>query len=67
MDLNKYKVSFIFKYEGCTGSNMNGYEIVFAGSPASAKLVAKAQVIKTLKKQGAKLIFIDFQEPVLMH
>ena len=70
MNLNKYKVSFAFCQESqehvSATSRGNGYEIVFAGSPASAKLVAKARAMQSFRKQGAKVIFLDIQEPVLM-
>lgn len=65
MDLNKYRVDVMVCCEKDGQTHRHpGYQIVFAGSPESAKLVAKARVLESLKKQGYKIIFLEFKDAV---
>ncbi len=65
MDLNHYRVDMDFCYEKDGIPNRSsGYQNVYAGSKESARLVAKARARGELKKQGCKIIFMDFKDPV---
>jgi len=68
MDLNKYRVDFDITYTPAAGipKSTPGYELVYAGSDASAKLVAKARALASLKKQNCKLVMIDLKDPILL-
>lgn len=68
MDLNKYRVDFDITYTPAGGvpKSTIGYELVCAGSSASAKLVAKARALASLKKQNCALKLIDLKDPILL-
>lgn len=65
MDIFKYRVDLHVCYDiDGQSSRRDGYEIVYAGSLESARLAAKARAMQSLKKQGAKIVFLDIKDPV---